>query len=71
MTRYAIAFFIIAIAAATLGFGGIAVKVSYIAQIVFYVSLPFFVISSMFVALLYKKHLVEKNALLESKHDQH
>lgn len=45
MLRWAIAFFIIAIIAAVLGFGGIAVAASGIAKILFYIFLVLFLIA--------------------------
>lgn len=45
MLRWAIAFFIIALIAAVLGFGGIAVAAAGIAKIIFYIFLALFIIS--------------------------
>lgn len=45
MLRWAIAFFIIAIIAAVLGFGGIAATASGIAQILFYIFLVLFLVA--------------------------
>ena len=57
MLRYAIIFFVIVIVAAILAFGGIGFSFPFTAKIVFFIALPFFVISSLFVGILYKKHL--------------
>ena len=59
MLRYSIGFLVILIIAAILAFGGIAVGISYTAKIVFYISLPFFAISSLFTAFIFKKHSIE------------
>lgn len=48
MLRWALAFFIIAIIAALLGFGGIAATASGIAQILFYIFLVLFLIALVF-----------------------
>lgn len=45
MLRLAIAFFIIAVVAAVLGFGGIAVGAASIAKIFFYIFVVLFIIS--------------------------
>jgi uncharacterized membrane protein YtjA (UPF0391 family) len=45
MLRWAIAFFIIALIAAVLGFGGIAIAAAGIAKIIFYIFLALFIIS--------------------------
>jgi uncharacterized membrane protein YtjA (UPF0391 family) len=45
MLRWAIGFFIIALIAAVLGFGGIAVAAAGIAKIIFYIFLALFIIS--------------------------
>ena len=45
MLYYAAIFFIIAIAAALLGFGGIAAGASSIAQVLFYIFLVLFLVS--------------------------
>jgi len=60
MLRYAIGFFIIATMAAVLAFGGVASGVAYTAKIVFFISLPLFVISSMLAAYILKKEVLDK-----------
>jgi uncharacterized membrane protein YtjA (UPF0391 family) len=45
MIRWALGFFVIALIAALLGFGGIAVAAAGIAKIIFYIFLVLFVIS--------------------------
>jgi uncharacterized membrane protein YtjA (UPF0391 family) len=45
MLRWAIGFFIIALIAAVLGFGGIAIAAAGIAKIIFYIFLALFIIS--------------------------
>lgn len=45
MLRYALIFFVVAIIAAFLGFGGIAGSMAGIAQILFYIALALIVIS--------------------------
>jgi uncharacterized membrane protein YtjA (UPF0391 family) len=45
MLRWALGFFVIALLAAILGFGGIAVAAAGIAKIIFYIFLVLFVIS--------------------------
>jgi uncharacterized membrane protein YtjA (UPF0391 family) len=45
MIRWAIGFFVIALIAAVLGFGGIAVAAAGIAKIIFYIFLVLFVVS--------------------------
>jgi uncharacterized membrane protein YtjA (UPF0391 family) len=45
MIRWALGFFVIALIAAVLGFGGIAVAAAGIAKIIFYIFLALFVIS--------------------------
>jgi uncharacterized membrane protein YtjA (UPF0391 family) len=45
MIRWAIGFFVIALIAAVLGFGGIAVAAAGIAKIIFYIFIALFVIS--------------------------
>jgi len=57
MLRYAIIFLVIVITAAVLAFGDLGFRFPFTAKIVFFIALPFFTISSLFVALLYKKHL--------------
>lgn len=51
MLRMAIAFFVIALIAAVLGFGGIASAAVGIAKIVFFVVLVFFLIALVFGAI--------------------
>ncbi len=48
MLRWAVIFFVIAIIAAVLGFGGIAATASGIAQILFYIFLVLFLIALLF-----------------------
>lgn len=48
MLRWALAFFIIALIAGLLGFGGIAATASGIAQILFYIFLVLFLIALLF-----------------------
>jgi len=48
MLRYAVLFFLIAIAAAVFGFGGIAGASAWIAQVLFVVFLILFVVSLIF-----------------------
>jgi len=45
MLRWAIAFFVVALIAALLGFGGIAVAAAGIAKFIFYIFVVLFVIS--------------------------
>ncbi|MGB7434817.1 MAG: DUF1328 domain-containing protein [Candidatus Acidiferrum sp.] len=45
MLRWAIGFFVIALVAAVLGFGGIAIAAAGIAKIIFYIFLALFIIS--------------------------
>jgi uncharacterized membrane protein YtjA (UPF0391 family) len=45
MLRWALGFFVIALIAAVLGFGGIAVAAAGIAKIIFYIFLVLFVVS--------------------------
>jgi uncharacterized membrane protein YtjA (UPF0391 family) len=45
MLRWAIGFFIIALIAAVLGFGGIAVAAAGIAKIIFYIFVALFILS--------------------------
>jgi uncharacterized membrane protein YtjA (UPF0391 family) len=45
MLRWALGFFIVALIAAILGFGGIAVATAGIAKIIFYIFLVLFVVS--------------------------
>ncbi len=45
MIRWAIGFFVIALIAAVLGFGGIAVAAAGIAKIIFYIFLVLFLVS--------------------------
>jgi uncharacterized membrane protein YtjA (UPF0391 family) len=45
MIRWALGFFVIALIAAVLGFGGIAVAAAGIAKIIFYIFIALFVIS--------------------------
>jgi uncharacterized membrane protein YtjA (UPF0391 family) len=45
MLRWALGFFVIALIAAVLGFGGIAVAAAGIAKIIFYISLVLFLVS--------------------------
>ena len=45
MLRWALGFFVIALIAAVLGFGGIAVAAAGIAKIIFYIFLAIFLIS--------------------------
>ena len=45
MLRWAIGFFIVALIAAVLGFGGIAIAAAGIAKIIFYIFLALFIIS--------------------------
>ena len=45
MLRWALGFFVIALVAAVLGFGGIAVAAAGIAKIIFYIFLAVFLIS--------------------------
>jgi uncharacterized membrane protein YtjA (UPF0391 family) len=45
MLRWAISFFIIALIAAVLGFGGIAVAAAGIAKIIFYIFVALFILS--------------------------
>lgn len=45
MLWWALAFFVIAIVAAVLGFGGLATAAAGIAQVVFYIALALFVIA--------------------------
>ncbi|HTQ95961.1 MAG TPA: DUF1328 family protein [Candidatus Acidoferrum sp.] len=45
MIRWALAFFVVAIIAAVLGFGGIAVAAAGIAKIIFFIFLALFLIS--------------------------
>src|SRR2546428_2024983 len=48
MLRYALIFFIVAIIAAVLGFGGIAGAAAEIAKILFFIFIPIFLISLLF-----------------------
>lgn len=45
MIRWALGFFVIALIAAVLGFGGIAVAAAGIAKIIFYICLALFIVS--------------------------
>lgn len=45
MIRWALGFFVIALIAAVLGFGGIAVAAAGIAKIIFYIFIALFIIS--------------------------
>ncbi len=45
MIRWALGFFVIALIAAVLGFGGVAVAAAGIAKIIFYIFLVLFVVS--------------------------
>ena len=45
MLWWALAFFIVAVIAAILGFGGIATAFATVAQVIFYIALALFVIS--------------------------
>ena len=56
MLHYAVVFFLIAIVAAVLGFGGIAFGAAEIAKILFFVFLVLFV-GSLIVGLLNKRNL--------------
>lgn len=55
MLRWSIAFFIIAIIAAVLGFGGIAAGAASIAKVLFFIFLTLFVVTLLFGASLFKK----------------
>lgn len=63
MLRYAIGFFIIVTMAAVLAFSGVAVGVAYTAKMVFFISLPLFVLSSLFTAYTFKKEVLDKRDL--------
>ncbi len=54
MIRYSIGFLVIVIIAALLAFSGLTVGAASIAKIVFYIFLPLFVVSALFVALIFK-----------------
>ncbi len=45
MIRWALGFFVIALIAAVLGFGGVAIAAAGIAKIIFYIFLVLFVVS--------------------------
>lgn len=45
MLRYAVTFFVIALVAAVLGFGGIAASAAWIAKVLFFVALGVFLIT--------------------------
>jgi len=55
MLRYAVIFFIIAIIAALLGFGGIAAGAASIAKVLFYIFISLFVIALLFGSRLIKR----------------
>jgi uncharacterized membrane protein YtjA (UPF0391 family) len=55
MLRYSIIFFVIAIIAALLGFGGIAAGAESIAKILFYIFLTLFILTLIGGVLLFKK----------------
>jgi uncharacterized membrane protein YtjA (UPF0391 family) len=55
MLRYSIIFFVIAIIAALLGFGGIAAGAESIAKILFYIFLTLFILTLVGGVLLFKK----------------
>ncbi len=63
MIRYSIGFLLLVIVAAIFAFGGFSVRAASIAEGLFYISLPLFVISSLLVALMFKKHIVEKKQI--------
>lgn len=55
MLRYALSFFIIAIVAAALGFGGIAAGAAAIAQVMFYIFAVLFIVTLLFGSTVFKK----------------
>ncbi|MFZ6009779.1 MAG: DUF1328 domain-containing protein [Bacteroidota bacterium] len=55
MLRWSVIFFIIAIIAAILGFGGIAEGAASIAKILFFIFIALFLIAVLFGATLFKK----------------
>lgn len=63
MLRYAIGFFILLVMAAVLAFSGVAHSIAYTAKIVFFISLPFFVLSSLFAGYIFKKEVLDKRDL--------
>lgn len=55
MLRWAVIFFIIAIVAAVLGFGGIAEGAASIAQVLFFIFVVLFLLALIFGATLFKR----------------
>ncbi|HEY8938223.1 MAG TPA: DUF1328 family protein [Cyclobacteriaceae bacterium] len=55
MLRYSVIFFVIAIIAALLGFGGIAEGAAAIAKVLFYIFLTLFVVTLLAAVFLFKK----------------
>lgn len=55
MLRWAVIFFVIAIVAAILGFGGIAEGAASIAQVLFFIFIVLFLLALIFGATLFKK----------------
>lgn len=55
MLRWALGFFVVAIIAALLGFGGIAEGAASIAKIIFYIFLVLFVLALVFGATIFKR----------------
>ncbi len=63
MLGLSIIFFVIAMDAAILTFGGLSIGFPHTTKIVFFISLSLLAISCLFIAVAYKKYLVEKEHL--------